>query len=301
LKIIKIGQSAAKYISPKKENKMFKQYYNTSYDIYSDGRCYSHLSDKFLSPQMTNTYPTYNLTINGKKKKIKVHRMVAEMFLPKIEGKNIVNHIDGNTHNFVLSNLEWVTEKENSQHAIKLGLRKKGNQTINKYIKNLPQEQWKMIKDYPNYLISSFGRVMNINTKRLLKQYEDNAGGYLVVNLWKKGKNKKFRIHALVYTQFKNDCDLEGFVINHIDGNKKNNKIDNLEKTTYQKNNLHAVYEIKTNNCCKEIVQLDNDFNIISKYPSINVAQKELHISNISRAIRKKQRAGGYYWKFGER
>jgi len=40
--------------------------------------------------------------------------MVAETFLEPIEGKNIVNHIDGDTHNFHLSNLEYVNEKENS-------------------------------------------------------------------------------------------------------------------------------------------------------------------------------------------
>lgn len=46
---------------------MFKQYKDTPYDIYDDGRCYSHLSNKFLTPKMSVTYPTYNLTINGKK------------------------------------------------------------------------------------------------------------------------------------------------------------------------------------------------------------------------------------------
>ena len=40
--------------------------------------------------------------------------MVAEAFLPREEGKEIVNHIDGDTHNFKLNNLEWVTLKENS-------------------------------------------------------------------------------------------------------------------------------------------------------------------------------------------
>lgn len=40
--------------------------------------------------------------------------MVAETFLPRVPGKEFVNHIDGNTKNFHLSNLEWVTLKENS-------------------------------------------------------------------------------------------------------------------------------------------------------------------------------------------
>lgn len=93
---------------------MFKQYKDTPYDIYEDGRCYSHLSNKFLTPKMSVKYPTYNLTINGKKKNVKIHRMVAETFLPLVDGKEIVNHKDGDTHNFNINNLEWVTASENS-------------------------------------------------------------------------------------------------------------------------------------------------------------------------------------------
>ena len=276
---------------------MNKQYYNTSYDIYDDGRCYSHKTNKFLTPKMSVRYPTYNLTINGKKRQVKIHRMVAEMFLPKIEGKDLVNHKDGDTHNFHLNNLEWVNESENSKHAINTGLCKKGNQTINKYTVNLIGEEWKQILDYPNYLISSKGRIMNIKTKRLLKPYQDNTGGYLCVSLWKEGKGKTLRIHQLVYINFKEDDDLLGYVINHIDGNKTNNEINNLEKVTYQENNIHATYIIKTNDCTKKVVQLDENQNIIGEFNSIAEAQRLLGISNISRAIKKNGRAGGFYWK----
>ena len=76
------------------------RYKNSDYEIFEDGSCYSYLSNKYLKPQLTNRYPTYNLTLNGKKKKVYIHRMVAETFIEKPDGKNIVNHIDGNTHNF---------------------------------------------------------------------------------------------------------------------------------------------------------------------------------------------------------
>lgn len=277
---------------------MFQQYKNTAYIIYDDGRCFSNLSNKFLTPKMSVTYPTYNLTIDGKKKQVKIHRMVAETFLPQPIDKNIVNHIDGDTHNFKLNNLEWVSPRENSLHAINTGLRKNGNQTINKFCGNLPNEEWKPIKNYPNYVISSMGRVMNIRTKRLLKNYLDNSGGYSCVNLWRDNCSKIYRIHTLVYTHFYGDFDLQGYIINHIDGNKLNNNMLNLEKTTYQNNNLHATYTIKTNKSNKIVYQLDKNKNIIKEYPSIAKAQKELRISNISRAIAKNGQAGGYYWEF---
>ena len=276
---------------------MFRQYSNTPYDIYDDGRCFSHLSNKFLTPKMSMTYPCYNLTIEGKKKQIKIHRMVAETFIPNPENKPIVNHIDGDTHNFNKNNLEWVTAKENSLHAYNTGLRKNGDQTINKYIGNLPDEEWMAIRDYPNYVISSCGRVMNIHSQRLLKAYQDNCGGYLCVNLWKNNKGKTLRIHTLVYSNFYDDFALDGYVINHIDGNKQNNNKANLEKITYQENNLHAVYTIKTNNSAKQVVQLDEELNEIAIFPSIAQAVRTTGITNIGRATRTNGKAGGYYWR----
>lgn len=278
---------------------MDKQYYkNTKYIIYEDGRCYSELSKKFLTPQMSLKYPTYNLTIDGKKKKIKIHRMVAETFIPFVEGKEIVNHIDGDTHNFHRNNLEWVNYSENNKHAAELGLRKKGNQIPDIYIENIPGEEWVLIKDYPNYMVSNTGKVKNIRTKRLLKSCESNNGGYLEVSLWKNNSGQTYRIHRLVYSNFNKDYGLKGYVINHIDGNKKNNNLNNLEKISYQDNNLHAEYVIKTHKCAKPVYQINEKEEIIAEFASIGEAARKTSINNISRAIKNKTKAGGYYWKF---
>ena len=276
---------------------MFKQYLDTPYDIDENGKCFSHLSNKYLTPQMTNKYPTYNLTIEGKKKKTKIHRMVAEAFLPRIEGKDIVNHKDGDTKNYRLSNLEWRDHQENSIHAVETGLRPKGDQKINKYQDNLPGEEWLPVKDYSNYVISSCGRIMNIKTKRLLKQVIGN-NGYYEVNLWKNNHGTTTQIHRLVYSHFYDDFDLQGYVINHKDGDKLNNNKSNLEKNTYQENNLHAVYAIKTNSCIRPVLQYDKEMNFIAEYPSIAEAQRALGIKNVSRAAKNNLTAGGFYWKY---
>lgn len=69
-------------------------------------------------------YKKVELTKNGVTKSYKVHRLVASAFIPTIEGKEVINHIDGDPLNNNVSNLEWCTQQENVLHAYKTGLRK---------------------------------------------------------------------------------------------------------------------------------------------------------------------------------
>lgn len=67
-------------------------------------------------------YYLVTLCNNGLRKNQFIHRLLALHFVPNPENKPQVNHIDGNKQNNALTNLEWVTSKENSIHAVKMGL-----------------------------------------------------------------------------------------------------------------------------------------------------------------------------------
>lgn len=63
-------------------------------------------------------YGYLDLWKDNKSKRFRIHRLVAEQFVPNTYNKEQVNHIDGNKKNNQANNLEWVTPKENIQHAI---------------------------------------------------------------------------------------------------------------------------------------------------------------------------------------
>lgn len=69
-------------------------------------------------------YCIVSLYKERKPKTCKVHRLVADAFIENVNDKSTINHIDGNKENNSVENLEWLTQEENFQHAIKEGLYK---------------------------------------------------------------------------------------------------------------------------------------------------------------------------------
>ena len=91
------------------------------YKISSFGRALGP-SNKILKPlPVDNGYYRYGLAAGGKVTYRSAHRLVALHFIPKVRGKEFVNHKDGNKANNSVENLEWVTGSENIQHSIDLG------------------------------------------------------------------------------------------------------------------------------------------------------------------------------------
>ena len=117
------------------------------------------------------------------------------------------------------------------------------------------KEVWQPVPGYEGlYEVSDQGRVRSLDRSferktgprpatirlkgRMLKPGLA-SNGYLTVSLWAKNKGRSHCIHVLVMNAFV--CDSAGFDINHIDGDKNNNRLENLEICTRSENMRHAV------------------------------------------------------------
>ena len=96
--------------------------YKQNYEVFENGEVFSTLTHRFLKGGcFSNGYEFVVLNIDGKSKNIMRHRLVARLFIPNINGKPCINHIDGNKKNNHVSNLEWCSHSENTRHAIMTG------------------------------------------------------------------------------------------------------------------------------------------------------------------------------------
>lgn len=102
--------------------------YEGIYSATTDGRIYRHTTEKrkgyFLKLRTSTVYQRVPIWKEGERVDYYVHRLVALAFLPNPENKPQVNHINNRKHDNRLENLEWVTKKENWEHARDYGVYK---------------------------------------------------------------------------------------------------------------------------------------------------------------------------------
>ena len=165
-------------------------------------------------------------------------------------------------------------------------------------------EEWKDIKGYEGlYQVSNMGRIKSLLKNIDLKPWKHKKG-YLVVTLTKDKTHKHFYIHRIVAETFLENINSKNEV-NHIDGNKKNNNVCNLQWCDDFENRNHAyINGLRKGASIIEVEMCDANGLSIKKYPSITEASRETGIKsgNISKCINGyKKTAGGYVWrKVGE-
>ncbi|TFV23365.1 hypothetical protein E4T75_10110 [Staphylococcus saprophyticus] len=119
------------------------------------------------------------------------------------------------------------------------------------------EEIWKDIEGYEGlYMVSSHGRVWGCKRKIIMKQ-RCNRDGYLKIGLRKNGGQKTFLSHRLVSLAFLPHVEGKKYV-NHVDENKTNNRLNNLEWCTARENNMHGT---RTEKAVKKIKQTRKERN----------------------------------------
>lgn len=103
------------------------------------------VGEKIKSTRLLSSgYLVTDLYKDNKSKTAKIHRLVAETFIPNPNSKETVNHIDGNKLNNRVDNLEWATHREQNEHFYKTGLKSK--ESINKTIQSMIKSTSKQVQ-----------------------------------------------------------------------------------------------------------------------------------------------------------
>lgn len=301
----------------------------SKYLISSYGNIKHIRKDKFLalSPIKYTGYIRSPLTQdNGKPKSFTIHRLVAITFLENPNNYKIVDHINNIKHDNKISNLRWTDSQQNAINRIskstawKKQIEQIENEkvikswnsireaidtlkfpSIAKYVdknkiyngfywksKNIEidNEIWKELNvNNKTISVSNMGRIKTINGSITIGTIRN---GYLVITVCR----KPYYVHRLVCSVFKN-ISLDNIeVVDHIDNNRQNNKIENLNITTVKKNLQKSL---------NKIVELyDDKNNYIKTYKSLTELCNDKGFKKpvISRVIKNKKSFNGFMFKY---
>lgn len=203
------------------------------------------------------------------------------------------NKLSKNTHNARNSIGNCICGLSNTSYGFKWEAIKKQD--------CLENEIWKEV-NIPNvnnndkkYFVSNLGRFKS-SKNIIMENYKINPNGYIRVFIY----GKTYLLHRLISFMFIDNPENKQQV-NHIDGNKTNNKVDNLEWVTNQENQIHKFKTGLGNNFTRKIGQYTLDNVFIKEHKSIASAAKENNInkSNIFGVLKEKRKtAGGFIWKY---
>jgi hypothetical protein len=326
-----------------------------NYNVSNLGNIKNIVTNKPLKILCKEGYGSVSLVNSEIKKSFKVHRLVALAFIENPENKSDVNHKDKNKLNNTVSNLEWMTRKENNIHRCKdliittnknkpiYRIDKNTNEILETYnsiedaatwafnneltknthngrnaigncitglskisygfkwileprVECLEGEIWKKVPNtIKTYWVSNLGRFKNYSGSIVINS-KPTLGGYIIAVM----DNITYRLHRIVALTFIENPENKEQV-NHIDGNKTNNAVSNLEWVTNQENQIHKFKTGLGNNFTRKIGQYDLEHNLIKEFTSIAGAAKELNIGKgsiggVCKNIYKQ--AGGFIFKY---
>jgi hypothetical protein len=206
-----------------------------NYSVSTAGTIKNNTTRRILKYYVRNGYPSITLCKGNTKKTFNIHTIVASHYLEKPEGQMVVNHKNENKIDNRLENLEYVTYSENTKYS--------ATPTRTKNCTSFDLLQFQDNPNYTNYMISKNAEIYSKKMKRLCR-LTILPNGYHKMKL--KGNNGAYKdcyAHVLVAMTYLNYIpSTNKIVINHIDGIKGNNQLDNLEIISHKENMKHSVH-----------------------------------------------------------
>ena len=176
--------------------------------------------------------------------------------------------------------------------------------------------EWRDVIGYEGlYQVSDEGKVRSLNYNKTGEVRElkliPAKDGYLVVCLHKNGHQREGKVHKMVALAFIPNPD-DKPCIDHINGNKQDNRVENLRWATVFENNNNPVTKARMKgiqngrqlnraDCSKVVYQYDLNWKLINKYPSASEAARQMgcHFDTITKACRGvRNKALNYYWSY---
>lgn len=264
----------------------------TDYSISEEGQVRRDSTGVFMEGTINSGYRYFTLRWNGKQKAKGLHRLLAEAFLPNPDNLPAVDHIDGNPMNNALENLQWVSFSENRKKA------RPPKHIQPRHNEDLPGEEWRCFRN-SQYYVSNFGRVKNIKTNRVSNS-QPKADGYVRADIQLPDQpRRKWLVHQMVYECF---ISPEYDIINHINGNKSDNRPENLESCSQQQNMAKASEHRAWKNQ-RRVIQYTLDGEYVQTFESVRAAANYMKIlpSSVRNMINVRNgKSGNYYYRYEE-
>lgn len=259
----------------------------TNYLITSDGKVFNRKTKRELKgTYKSKEYHCVQLMIGGKARTFMTHRLVAEAFCENPNKYTIVDHIDRNKLNNDYTNLRWTSASENSNNVCR-----KNTKCNSEYLdlsKNNDLEVKQLLID-SSYVACQDGRIINTRNGRILKGSKRNGYTRVLIN------GKTSSAHVLVWEAF-NGPKPDGMVIDHIDGNRSNNCLNNLRLVS-QNDNMKNMYA-NGNGYQVSVRQYDKKGNYLNTFDSFRAAAQAVggNESAIRQAAERRGTSQGFFW-----
>ena len=172
---------------------------------------------------------------------------------------------------------------------------------LNEEWEDVPEEEWRDVLGFEElYQVSNFGNVRTVKNGEAEMSQQENRNGYMTVHLRNKGVERRAMVHRLVAEAFIPNPD-ELRDVNHKNGDKSDNRLENIEWVSHSDNMTHSFRELGKN--VRHIVQLDLDNNFIERWNSIIEASEATGVcrTDIGECcMGNRKHTKGYKWKYEE-